>query len=328
MLNIEIIPFVKSHVEDALSLFNQSYEKERLFVSILPPSQDYSSIIRSKLEKLAEIGLGFSAYHQRQLIGYIAGVPVSDFFGTQPGIFVPNFGHAVNAEYQNQVVIKLYEKAASFWVSKGLTSHAISLFTHDANLLQTWFWLGFGLRCVDALRPTQTHSQQNSIYTIQKADNHHLETLKDLHHDHHLYYRSAPMFMLNEEENALEDLQNWIAAENHHLFVASNQKGETVGYMRIEPYGESIQSRHPSMMNITGAFVRTDERGKGCAKALLNAILEWLREHGYLLCGVDYESINPMAMEFWGRHFSAYAYSLTRRIDERVTKFLTPDKRD
>lgn len=72
-------------------------------------------------------------------------------------------------------------------------------------------------------------------------------------------------------------------------------------------------------MNITGAYVLESERKKGIGTMLLGAIQEWLLQNGYTLCGVDFESINITGSRFWNKHFVPYAYSMVRRIDERIS---------
>ncbi|MFH0993844.1 MAG: GNAT family N-acetyltransferase, partial [bacterium] len=144
--------------------------------------------------------------------------------------------------------------------------------------------------------------------------------IAELHRQHNHYYRETPIFMPNRDEDPLADLNEWFSGENRHLWVA--MKGDqAIGYMRIQPQGESVISLHPLMMNITGAYVVPEERGSRCGTLLLDAVSRWGMANGYPLTGVDFESINPAAAAFWMKHFTAYAYSLTRRIDERILNF-------
>jgi len=98
--------------------------------------------------------------------------------------------------------------------------------------------------------------------------------------------------------------------------------GEPLGYIRIEPDGESFVSRHPSVMNITGAYVVEGRRGSGVGVSLLAELQQWLIQNGYKLCGVDFESINTLGSRFWTRRFTPYTYSMVRRIDERILEHL------
>lgn len=88
--------------------------------------------------------------------------------------------------------------------------------------------------------------------------------------------------------------------------------------MSIAPSAETFVSDHPSVMNIKAAYVTESERKTGVGAILLNTVQEWLLKNGYPLCGVDFESINPLGSYFWMKYFAPYTYSLVRRIDERI----------
>jgi GNAT superfamily N-acetyltransferase len=77
-------------------------------------------------------------------------------------------------------------------------------------------------------------------------------------------------------------------------------------------------SDDPEMLNICGGYSLESVRGSGASTAILSALLEWMREHGYMRLGVDFESFNRLGSRFWLRHFEPFTYSLFRRIDERV----------
>jgi len=53
---------------------------------------------------------------------------------------------------------------------------------------------------------------------------------------------------------------------------------------------------------------------------MLNLLLKKLKTQGYTRLGVDFESINPTAYGFWLKHFTAYTYSVVRRIDESACR--------
>jgi len=317
----QIVPFENCHINQALLLFEQAMERERKAVTLIPPFTDYVNSIRNHLEKLVKIALGFALIQGSTLLGYILAYPIPEFFGSQPGVFVPEFGHGESEEHRSKIAQKLYLHASTAWVSLGKTSHAIAIFAHDKELLDSWFWQGFGLRCVNGIRKTSLVEQKQSSYQLLKLDSSKLDLLADLHREHNRYYRQAPIFMPNADEDPVEDLKTWISEENRHIWVALDTFGQAVGYMRVQLQGESILSRHPMMMNITGAFVSPQNRESGCGRALLNAVETWQIENGYNLTGVDYESINPNASHFWNKFFTSYTLSLTRRIDERITSF-------
>ena len=54
------------------------------------------------------------------------------------------------------------------------------------------------------------------------------------------------------------------------------------------------------------------------AQALLAFIVDTLKTEGVTHLGVDCETLNPTALNFWGKYFETYTYSFARRIDERI----------
>lgn len=154
-------------------------------------------------------------------------------------------------------------------------------------------------------------------FDIKKAEEDDIPRIADIHRRHNLYYRSSPIFMPNEDGDPIKDLTEWFQKENRLLWIA-DQNNEPLGYMRLQPDGESFISEHPSIMNITGVYVEADYRGSGIGTQLLDTVQNWLQKNNYILCGVDFESINPPASNFRKRYFTPYIYSLTRGIDERL----------
>ena len=128
------------------------------------------------------------------------------------------------------------------------------------------------------------------------------------------------IFMPAEETPALESLKEWFSGENRHLWIAYENE-MPVGFMRIQNEGESFITYHKSIMNITGAYIIPEKRGSHIATRLVNEIQKWLLDNNYPLLGVDFESFNIKGASFWNRHFTPYTFSLSRRIDERITEY-------
>jgi len=227
------------------------------------------------------------------------------------------FGHGAVKENHKEIYQQLYRKVAKIWVDREIMQHAITLYAQDKLTLETWFWLGFGMRCVDGIREVTPTNDEKPEITIKKAKISDVESLEIIDQKHNKYYRSSPLFMPVEEENSVDHLTRWLNEENHHLWIAYNGD-QVIGYMRIEPTGESYIVEYKDVMNVTGAYVDPTHRGKGIGACLLDSIQSWLLSNNYSLCGVDYESFNISGSRFWGKYFTAYTYSLVRRIDERI----------
>jgi hypothetical protein len=59
------------------------------------------------------------------------------------------------AENKTAVYQALYRAAAAQWSAAGCQVHAITLLAQDEEAKQAWFWQGFGLTVVDAVRPVR-----------------------------------------------------------------------------------------------------------------------------------------------------------------------------
>lgn len=317
---MEILPIRVELVDMFMSLFLDDYDEERRIVEILPPREEIQEMVSSSLERIIQHGVGFYAIDEGRLVGYLVGIPTGPLFGLSDGVVVPIHGFASVGDVK-KVTKTLYLHAVQEWVRRGWFSQAVVMFAHHQVLKEVWFELGFGARCADAIRDLSTPTTPFSPLTIKKVVAWDLPELAPIHQEHHLYYRQAPMFMPNPDEDALQDLQEWFSQKDHHMWVAKRNT-KFVGYMRIQPEGESILSRHPKMMNITGAYVIPEERGHHVGASLLEEITAWVHKNGYTRLGVDYEVLNPIGSSFWEKHFTPYTLSVARRIDERITPYL------
>ncbi|MBU0996904.1 MAG: GNAT family N-acetyltransferase [Firmicutes bacterium] len=314
-----LAPSIKD-LEQMLDLLMLNYIEERTHVSILPNPSEMKPLFSRFLSRLIEKGIGLIAIENENVVGYMIGFKTGPLFGKNDGVVVPVHGHACVHYRKTEIYSGLFTQNASLWVKLGLLSHAVVMFAHDELQKNFWFENGFGKRCADAISEVKLNEPGVSQIKVMKAEFSDLPKLAELHQQHNLYYRNSPIFMPNVDEDALKDLNDWLSKENHHLWYASFQE-EIVGYMRINPFGESIISYHQDVMNITGAFVKQSKRNLHIGSSLLDEIMKWLQMNNICKCGVDYESINQVGSLFWEKHFTPYTISLTRRIDERILKY-------
>ena len=316
-LNIQYEPINKKHINPALDIVMSAYNEEKIAVPFLPDELAHLDSIRESMSNLFNRGIGVAAISNNELIGFLAGFEIAEFFGKCKGVYSPLYGHGVIKRYRKSVYQELYKRAADLWTKKVCMTHAVTFFAHDSETIDNWFWQGFGLRCVDAIREVAAIYASNSTFVICKADADDIPGLADIHRQHNLYYKNSPIFLPRNEEDPVQDLTEWLEHNNHHLWVAYHDQ-KPLGYMRIEPGAETFVSEHPTVMNITGAYVLDNERRSGIGLMLLKTIQQWLLQNGYPLCGVDFESINTTGSNFWTKHFTPYTYSMVRRIDERI----------
>lgn len=315
-MNIKIEPLHNKYVDDAVKLVIKAYHEERKSLQALP-QYDFTSILKKKIINLFSKGSGVVTLNGNEVVGFLAGFEVEEFFGKCKGVYCPVYGHGTGQKYSTEIYQKMYQHTSDMWVKKSLFNHAITLFAHDDNLIDTWFWLGFGLRCIDAIREVAPICENNTAFHIKKTAICDIPSLTEIYKKHNVYYRTSPLFMPNQDKDPIKDLTDWLEKENHHMWTAYSQE-KPIGFMRIQPNAESYVSEYEKMMNITGAYVEENSRRSHIGTLLLDAIQRWLLENKYSLCGVDYESFNILGSSFWEKYFTPYTYNVVRRIDERI----------
>jgi len=309
------------HIDDCIVLLEVQYRKERTSVPILPSFDWYRTSIRSRLERMSQQALAWVLIEDGKPAAMMGGYRVSEFFGTNDGVFVPAYAHIHSASSKMDALSELYAYCAEHWIRDGMTSHALNIFAHDRATMDNYNRLGFGLRCIDSIRKTARLLEEPDSSNVHQVDRTMVEKLAEIHLQHGLYYRQAPMFMPTADEDPVQDLLDWMKQPDRHIF-AYFEGDSCLGYIRLQPVGESLFSSHPSMMNITALFVVPEARKRSIGAILLDSTQAFLADSGRHLTGVDFESINPAGARFWNRHFTPFSYSLTRRIDERVMKLL------
>ena len=306
-----IVNFEKLHADAAKDLALANYREEQSFVPELPDASDFP-----ELNWFAEKGLGVAALEDGRLVGYLCWVgPYENAFNSGiRGIYVPLHAHGAVAEGRDRIYQRLYQAAAEKWVSLGALSHAITLYTHDTQALQAFFGYGFGLRCIDAIRPASPIPgmlpEGITCRILPKSQAGNIRQLRRLLSAHLM---QSPCFIPDTPEN----IERWIdMAENRDSRVfAAEKDAEAVAFIEVKEDGENFVTGTPAMENICGAFCLPEFRGTGLFAALLNAVVSELNRRNIPLLGVDYESFNPTASGAWRKYFAPYTYSVVRRID-------------
>lgn len=317
---MNIIPFNSQYIPLAAGLFIEKFKQQRRSVPILLDLMEDPANVTGKLEWLMGQCPGVAAFEDGKLVGYLGWILIDDFRGTQRrGALVPEWGHAAAGE--NQVVIyrALYRAAAAYWVQAGVQVHAITLLACDHGAVNTWFWNGFGLTVVDAVRPMEKlvgHTLSGGL-EVRKADLTDVETLALLEAEHWRHYAEPPTLMVSQVPDSAEDFVRFLSEPVNSAWLAF-QNGSPAGYMRFEAQidGAAAVVEGPGVAGITGAFVRPQHRGRGLATALLDAAQRDYAAQGFTCCVVDFESFNPEAASFWMRYFEPVTLSVIR-VPER-----------
>ncbi len=314
---MKIIDFTKELIPAVYHLAMENYAEECKAVPSLP-----ESAMLPPMEELAENGLGVAAVEGDELLGFLGAYgPWEPVFCTQDvrGVFSPLHAHGAKKENRIKIYQRMYQAAAEKWVNAGAASHAVTLYAHDTAANEAFFQYGFGVRCIDLIRPvdnlTYSDAENCTCCELPAERQHQLRALRKGLSDH---LAQSPCFMKDSPEGTA----NWIAGREEQpprTFIAE-VGGTIAAYLEMKPEGENFVSYSPDMLNICGAYCLPEYRGKGVIQSLLGYALSVLRLDGFARLGVDCESFNPTALNFWTKYFEVYTHSVVRRIDENAVE--------
>lgn len=331
---MNIVNFEHTHIDKAMEIALLAYKEERQYVPILPKVDRVPD-----LTHFADNQLGVAAFDEDRMLGFLCAYqPLEDAFGTTNarGTFTPMHAHGVlpnneliktgdaNRYSKEKIYSLLYQEAAKKWVNEGIKSHAIALYTHDKDGVNSFFYNGFGLRCIDAIRSLEESLAPVDIFPMFQDNMEFCEVsrmdwglLLEFHNGliHHL--GESPCFM---KYNLIDEMELLRRTSEDTRYFGVKHNGSYVAYIKISKDGENFATEDQSMMNICGAFCNPIYRGSGLYYNLLCYLISTLISEGYQRLGVDCESFNPTARGFWLKYFSEYTHSVVRRIDDKAIK--------
>jgi GNAT superfamily N-acetyltransferase len=297
---------------------------EQKMVTILPEVGSLPG-----LDHFVENGLGVAAVAGNQLLGYLCSyLPREDAFGTTNvrGGYVPLYGHGVAVRFtqheRERIYSLMYQAAAAKWVKAGIRNHAITLYKHDQAGIRSFFYNGFGLRCLDLIRSLEQIPAMKAVIIASDRKVEYVELFRDewvlLLEQHNALIRhldNSPSFMHYE---LLDEAGLYRQTAEDVRYFSVKVDGRSVAYIKLSEHGENFATEVDDMMNICGAYCEPEFRGSGIYYNLLCHVMKELKREGYRLLGVDCESFNPTARGFWTKYFEEYTQSVVRRIDEKT----------
>jgi len=316
---IKFEKFRKKHISETAEVSYNEYIKERENVNILPKN-DYKEYFVNLLKKMYDHGLGITLYEDRKMRGFLTCYgPIDNFFGSSKGIFIPLHGHGVLDKNKDKIYSLLYQKAAEKWYRKDLLSHAVTIYTHSSDVLNSFFYNGFGMRCIDAISSLDNKKLNfnNSLDAdYNEIDFDELDKVQPLKNKLIKHLADSPTFLIYKKYGLKKFVEQ--SKKRGSRFFTVDIDNETAGYIEIMARGENFSTTAEDMTNICGAYLQERFRGEDYFQNLLYFMFEKLKREGYKRCGVDFESFNPLAYRFWTKYFEPYTHTLTRRIDEKT----------
>ncbi len=275
---MDIIPLTPTHLPAAAALFTAALRRQRVLTPALSPQLEDDTLVIQKLTWLLDAGPAFGALEAGELVGYLGTILVPHFRNTaRKGAYIPEWGHAVTPGRTAAVYPALYRASAAQWAEENCQVHAISILAHDRAAIDQWFWHGFGLTVVDAVRPVQPLAATlPPSLTIRKAAPADAPVLAALDAEHCRHYTASPNFMAPPHQSTAAEFAAFLARPHN------------------------------------AAWLRPPYRGRRITPAMLDAALRDYGSRGFTCCAVNFESFNPEAALFWPRYFDAVCLSLTR----------------
>jgi GNAT superfamily N-acetyltransferase len=315
MANIEILPFSESYYGQVTALFVKKYHQQRLAIPLLPERMADRDVLKTMLADSFDATTGLVAVENSQVLGYLCWFIVDHFRATsRRGAYVPEWGHACIETDKTKLYQMLYRAAGNLWAQAGCQVHAITLLEQDRSAEKAWYWNGFGLTVVDAIRPMQPLeiSHQTQL-TIRKASTADAKALAQLDKEHREHYTQSPIFMAPRTGKDVNENIEFLSQPKNSVWLAESDN-QLVGFIRFEGYDFDTATILESEegITITGAYVRPAYRGQKVAVTLLDSALRDYQSMGLKYCATNFESFNPEAVSFWMRYFEPVCYSVIR----------------
>lgn len=311
---MKFVTFGKEHLEEAKRIAWENYLEERVFVPALP-----EDIKLWDLNYFAKNGLGVAALNQGKLAGFLCWFsPWSGAFDTKNslGTFSPLHANGAIKKNRYRIYQDMYEEVSKRLANQNVQILGISLYAHDEQSKSALFEYGFGMRCKDCIlrihNPDFAHIQNKDLI-FEELPLNEFPTVRELRKELNEHLKEAPCFMQSDDN----DFNKWITKVekgDRRTFVAK-KAGQTIAYLDVAEEAETFVTCHPKMRNLKGAYCKPEFRGMKIIDDLLLYVLVTLKSERFEYLGVDFESYNPTANRFWGKHFAEYTNSVTRKIE-------------
>lgn len=314
---MQILPFDPAYLPDAAACFVANLTQLRAAVPALSDRLTDPRAVQERLAAIMAANGGLMALDDGALVGFLGWWLVEDFRGAERKVaYCPEWAHGATDGRKAAVYRALYRAAAETWAAAGCQAHAITLLAHDRAALETWFWNGFGLLVVDAVRPMcglYRNPADCGALQLRAAMADDAPALVELDAAHCQHYGAAPIFMALRQGETADDWASFLARPCNRVWLALDGAAP-VGFMRFDGHefdGAAVVVSE-SAIKISGAYVAPAYRGRSAATGLLDAGLRDYASQGFATCAVDFESFNPEAAAFWPRTFQPVCFSLYR----------------
>lgn len=314
-MSLTIAPFTPAHIPQAAALFVAHFQQQRAAVPVLPDRLADAEWVAKLLDNLLKMCPALVMLDGERLLGYLGWYIVNDFRHTgRRAAYCPEWAHGAVPGLEMAVYRALYRVAADTWTQMRCAGHALTLLAHDRPAQGAWFWHGFGMTVIDAMRGLDPlPGDPPAGVTLRQATPDDADLLEAIEAEHAAYYTQPPVLMYPHTEDDAAAFVKLLSQPENSVWLAFADD-EAVGYLRCEgsELGAATTVQADDCIALTGAYTRPDQRGRGVMRGLVTAALADYAARGFTRCSVDFESFNPAASAFWLRYFEPVCCSVTR----------------
>ncbi len=282
MPKLEIHPFSEDFREPAAALLAERHARHREAEPLLPEVDDFAAQIPA--------GEGAVATRGGEVVAYVIATV---------GEERAEVGLGGCAASEPEAVRDVYAHLASGWP----TWHQALIPASDAELVDAWFRLAFGLQFTTAMRDLSPLDAPPFDGTIRPSTPDDLQATADFDRLLWTHLGRSPSFSgLNVDaedfESEWKDLWNEPEFPYHRL---AELDGRVVGHILLyqRPSGDlRVPERN---IDLAHAATLPDARGSGAMLALTAGAIDWAREQGYRSFTTDWRVVNLEASRYWPR---------------------------
>jgi GNAT superfamily N-acetyltransferase len=292
MAGLEIVPFGDAHLDEAAALLAARHARHREAEPLLPDGLDFRGEVEKEWRKEGASGV-FAGD------AYVIGA-ASEFAGIS-WLRVGVSGQAIEGDPER--MRDLYAAAAQRWVDNGHTRQAVFVPSHDRELVDAWFRLGFGGSATLALRETGPEAEPfDGNVEIRRGTPDDFGEAARLERELSSAMRPSPSFS-DIPLQSLEEIEaEWRGdedADKYELFVAERD-GRIVGHTLLYRRPPDLRVP-PDAIDLAQGSTEPEARGTGVGRALTEHVIRWAHEHGHPAMTTDWRLTNLWASRFWPR---------------------------
>jgi GNAT superfamily N-acetyltransferase len=330
----EIVPFHDEHIDAAAALSVAGYRLLLAAEPALPPEWLDLDGRREGIAAAARSGPGVAALVRGQLAGFLIGT--MDLGGQMPragwssdatlgggrSAHIRIGHHGAAEEDRAPIYREMHGAMARRFIARGCFRHSITVAVSDAEAVQAWFTLGFGIDQILGTRDTAALAPPSAEFAVRRAIPDDVDDLLSLSLDLLRFHAASPIFF-PFYFSAGPVRRNFLAAfdaPGKAVWLATRD-GQCLGVMEFDGGGRPSlnNARSANAITIGMASTASASRLSGVGTAILARSLDWAQDEGYDRCTVGWTAANLISHPFWlGRGFRAVHYTLTRQLDERI----------